>query len=118
MKNEASRLRCGTGARALIALSCAALLAFAPAARAADEPMIEVKRFIVEGENPLSASETEALLKPHLGPHQSLTTLEAAATSLQAAIRAKGYSFHRVIVPAQTPTGGELTLKILPFTLD
>src|SRR6185295_3540545 len=76
------------------------------------------QRFIIEGENPLSAPETEAILKPYLGPHTSLTTLESAASALQDAIRAKGNSFHRVIVPEQRPVGGELTLRILPFVLD
>ena len=102
----------------LIAASCAATLISSGAACAADPPLLEVKRFIVEGSNPLSESETEALLRPHLGPHQSLNTLEAAAIALQEAIRNKGFSFHRVIVPAQQPTSGELTLRILPFILD
>ena len=110
---------CATSGRQfLIAASCAATLISASAASAADPPLLEVKRFIVEGSNPLSAGETDALLNPHLGPHQTLSTLEAAATALQEAIRAKGYSFHRVIVPAQQPTSGELTLRILPFMLD
>lgn len=110
---------CATSGRhLLIAASCAATLISAGAACAADPPLLEVKRFIVEGSNPLSETETEALLRPHLGPHQSLNTLEAAATALQEAIRNKGYSFHRVIVPAQQPTAGELTLRILPFILD
>ena len=109
---------CVLGARrAFIAGSCVAVLLPA-AAQAADPPLLEVKRFVVEGANPLSETETQALLAPHLGPHHSLNTLEAAATALQEAIRDRGYSFHRVIVPAQQPTGGELTLRILPFTLD
>lgn len=108
----------GGAKRALIAVSYALALAFGGAALAADPPLLEVKRFVVEGENPLSEGETQALLRSHLGRHDSLATLEAAATALQEAIRAKGYSFHRVIVPAQQPTTGELTLRILPFTLD
>lgn len=106
------------GWRTLIAMSCAAALLLGAPAQAADAPLLEIKRFIVEGENPLSEGETQALLARHLGPHDSLATLEAAATTLQERIRERGYSFHRVIVPAQQPTGGELTLRILPFTLD
>ena len=100
-----------------IALWCAGVLAAAGVANAADAPLLEVKRFVVEGENPLTQAETEALLRPHLGPHESLATLEAAAEKLQQAIRDRGFSFHRVIVPAQQPTAGELTLRVLPFTL-
>lgn len=103
---------------ALSAVSCAALFFMSAPAHAADQPLLEVKRFIVEGENPLTEAETQALLAPHLGAHADLVTLEAAAIKLQEAIRDRGYSFHRVIVPAQQPTGGELTLRILPFTLD
>jgi hemolysin activation/secretion protein len=109
----------GSAMHALIAASCAAaMLLLAPAAHAADPPLLEVKRFVVEGENPLSESDTQSLLRPYLGPHESLNTLEAAATALQEAIRKKGYSFHRVIVPAQQPAAGDLTLRVLPFMLD
>ena len=106
------------GRDVLMAASCVALLSGAAPVFAADPPLLEVKRFAVEGDNPLSATDTEALLRPHLGPHQSLNTLEAAAAALQEAIRDRGYSFHRVIVPAQQPTQGELRLRILPFLLD
>src|SRR5687768_14452571 len=120
MKSIRNLLQCcaASSRQVLIAASCAATLVAAGATYAADPPLLEVKRFVVEGTNPLSEAETEALLRPHLGPHQSLNTLEAAATALQEAIRGKGYSFHRVIVPAQQPKSGELTLRILPFILD
>lgn len=111
-------LDCGHSWRALLgAASCAAAFVAAPV-MAADAPLLEVRRFVVEGGNPLSASETETILRPHLGRHDSLNTLEAAATALQEAIRAQGYSFHRVIVPAQQPTAGELKLRVLPFMIN
>jgi len=81
-------------------------------------PLLEVRRFVVEGENPLSPQETESILAPHLGAHKSLTTIEAAATALEQAIRQKGYAFYRVIVPAQRPAGGELRLRILHFPIN
>lgn len=90
---------------------------WAQGAQPAGPVLLEVKRFVVEGGNPLSAQETDAVLSPHLGPHSSLSTLEAAARALESAIRARGYAFHRVIVPAQRPTGGELKLQILQFAL-
>jgi hemolysin activation/secretion protein len=79
--------------------------------------LLEVKRFVVVGDNPLSAGETQAVLAPHLGRHTSLSTLEAAAKALETAIRNEGNAFHRVIVPAQRPEGGELKLQILKFVL-
>jgi hemolysin activation/secretion protein len=99
--------------------SCVCFTAAAIPAYAAEEaPLIEVKRFVVEGDNPLSAAETQRVLQPYLGPHSTLASLEGAATALQAAIRGRGYSFHRVIVPAQRPTEGELKLRILPFVVE
>lgn len=102
----------------LLAASCVAALTATGVGGASEPTLLEVNRFVVEGANPLSAAETDALLAPHLGPHQTLNTLEAAAIALQEAIRGRGYSFHRVIVPAQQPTAGELRLRILPFILD
>lgn len=83
-----------------------------------DAVLLEVKRFVIEGDNPLSPQETDAILAPHLGQHKNLKTLEAAATALEATLRERGYSFHRVIVPAQRPTAGDLKLQILRFDLN
>ena len=87
----------------------------APAAMEA--PLLDIKRFIIEGDNPLSESETQALLARHLGPHNDLASIEAAANSLEKAIRDRGQVFHRVIVPAQRPESGELKLRVLKFAL-
>ncbi|HWO42331.1 MAG TPA: POTRA domain-containing protein, partial [Candidatus Eisenbacteria bacterium] len=88
-----------------------------PLSFSAEAPVLEVKRFVIEGENPLSPQETEAILAPHLGPHKSLATLDNAARALERALHARGYSFYRVIVPAQRPVGGELKLRVLHFTV-
>jgi hemolysin activation/secretion protein len=80
--------------------------------------LLEVKRFVVEGDpNPLSPQETAAILARHLGTHRSLDTIEAAARALEDAMREKGYSFHRVIVPAQRPAAGDVRLRVLRFNL-
>jgi hemolysin activation/secretion protein len=106
------------GTLLLIALSWASGAGWAQTAPAASAPILEVKRYVVEGENPLSPQETEMILAPHLGAHNSLTTIEAAAGALEKALRDRGYSFYRVIVPAQRPTGGELKLQVLHFPLN
>ena len=101
-----------------VVVACAFALMANAQTPTSDEPMLlDIKRFVVQGNNPLSAEETEAVLKPYLGPHTSLTTLETAASTLQEAIRSRGFSFHRVIVPAQQPSAGDLTLQILPFVI-
>lgn len=93
----------------------------APAASAASaEPggvLLDVQRFEIVGANPLSDSETAAALAPHLGQHRALGTLEAAAAALEARLREGGYSFHRVIIPAQKPADGVVKLEILQFPL-
>lgn len=86
-------------------------------AAAPGDILLEVKRFEVVGANPLSDSETAGALAPHLGPHRSLATLEAAAAALEARLREGGYSFHRVIIPAQKPVDGVVKLEILQFPL-
>jgi hemolysin activation/secretion protein len=79
------------------------------------EVLLEVRQYAIEGENPLSSEETQAILAPHLGRHTSLASIEAAANALEAVMRDRGYSFHRVIVPAQRPEGGVIKLQILQF---
>ena len=91
--------------------------AAATAPAAADAPLLDIKRFVIEGDNPLSENETQALLAKHLGPHNDLASIEAAANTLEKAIRDRGQVFHRVIVPAQRPESGELKLRVLKFTL-
>jgi hemolysin activation/secretion protein len=91
--------------------------AFACTALAQTELLLEVRQYAIEGENPLSEQETQAILAPHLGRHTSLATLEAAANALEAAMRERGYSFHRVIVPAQRPAEGVVKLQILQFRI-
>ena len=89
-----------------------------PNAAAPAALLLEIKRFVVEGENPLSEAQTNALLASHLGQHSSIVSIEAAAMALERAIRATGQSFHRVIVPAQRPVAGELKVQVLKFRLN
>lgn len=75
---------------------------------------LDVRHFVVEGENPLSQAETMRLLDPFLGQHVGIEGLQAAADTLEQAIRAKGNAFHRVVLPPQE-TGGEVKLKVVVF---
>jgi len=100
-----------------LAAGCAMTAASAIAQPAAPEVLLEVTRYAIEGENPLSEAETQAVLAPHVGRHRALATIEAAALALESALRARGYSFHRVILPGQRPEGGVVKLRILQFPL-
>ncbi len=101
------------------AVMLAVMLCALPAAaqNSAGDLKLAVTRFEVAGDNPLSAAETESVLAPHVRVHNSLEGLEAAAAALEARLREGGYSFHRVIVPAQKPAGGVVRLEILKFPL-
>jgi hemolysin activation/secretion protein len=78
---------------------------------------LEVTRFAVEGENPLSKEETDRILAPFLGEHREIEGIEAAADALQEAVQAKGDPFFRVVVPPQKPTGGVVTLSVVRYAL-
>jgi hemolysin activation/secretion protein len=121
---------CRRAAKVIVAPALLALATLMPAGASAQpaapqsaegpsagEIVLEVSRFEVTGNNPLSASETEALLAPHLGAHRSLATIEAAALALEEVMRERGYSFHRVIVPSQKPAQGVVRLDVLQFPL-
>lgn len=79
---------------------------------------LTVTRFSVDGDNPLSAAETETILRPYLGEHRTLDSLEAAANALESEMREQGFVFHRVIVPAQKPEGGVVTLRVLKWDIE
>lgn len=99
----------------------AAAASTAPASAAPVAPgeiLLDVTRFEVVGANPLSDSETAAALAPYLGTHRSLGTLEAGVAALEARLREGGYSFHRVIIPAQKPVDGVVKLEVLQFPLE
>ena len=83
----------------------------------ASEVLLQVRRYEIVGDNPLTGAEADAVLAPHLGEHRSLGTIEAAANALEARLRERGYSFHRVIVPAQKPAEGVVRLQVLRFPL-
>ena len=106
--------------RCLILLTTllAALLTTVPFARAQQtELTLDVGRYVIEGDNPLSAADTEVVLAPFVGRGKALGDLEAASEALEKAIRGRGYSFHRVIVPAQKPEGGVVKLEVLRYTV-
>ena len=75
-----------------------------------------VSSYIVEGDNPLSAAATQALLAPYTGDAIGIDRLQAAAAALEAAIKDQGYSFMRVVIPPQDAKGA-ITLRVLAFRL-
>lgn len=93
------------------------LLITAEAAEAPAEISFTVTGFQVTGDNPLSAKATEAVLEPYTGRHAGLEGLQAASDALQSELGARGYSFHRVVLPPQTLKDGVVKLEVVEFKL-
>src|SRR5690606_36905749 len=75
-----------------------------------------VSSYTVAGDNPLSASDTQALHAPYTGDAIGIDRLPAAAAALEEAIKDQGYSFMRVVIPPQDAKG-VITLRVLAFRL-
>ena len=101
---------------ALIVLLLAAPSVLAQDAGDSDVVYFTVDRLIVTGDNPLSTAETDALLAPYLGEQAGLLGLQNASAALEQAIRARGYSFHRVVIPPQRGRR-EFELRVLQFVV-
>lgn len=76
-------------------------------------PTLDVTRYQVDGEIPLSAQDAQALLAPFVGPKKTLGDIEGAARALERNLRERGYAFHRVYVPEQKPSDGVVRLGII-----
>lgn len=81
------------------------------------EPTLNIQRYQIDGDSPLTAEETRSLLAPFLGEQRTMGHIEGAARALERAMRERGFAFHRMFVPAQKPAGGEVRLQVLRFTL-
>ncbi len=73
--------------------------------------------FSLDGDNPLGVKQTEDILAPYLGPQSGIEQLRQAAATLEQALIASGYNFHRVNLPPQTLEGGEVKLEILSLVI-
>jgi hemolysin activation/secretion protein len=78
---------------------------------------LSVTQFIVEGDNPLSATDTDAALAPFMGELEGFRDLKAASQALQERLLEQGYTSHRVIIPEQTLRDGVVTLRVIVFTI-
>lgn len=88
-----------------------------PAPTEVIEPTLDIQRYVIEGDNPLSAEETGALLAPFIGEKRTLRHIEGAANALERAMRERGYAFHRMFVPVQKPNAGEIQLQVIGIKL-
>lgn len=92
-------------------------IALGHALTAQAEPTLNVSRYVIDGANPLSESETAAILTPYIGEKQTLAQIEDAAKAFEKALRDRGLVFYRVFVPAQKPDKGEVKLQLTRFSI-
>jgi len=83
----------------------------------AQETRFAVTAYTVEGDNPLSAADTQSLLAQYTGEAMTIDRLQAAASALETALKDRGYGFLRVIIPPQDARG-VITLRVLGFRLN
>lgn len=83
----------------------------------AQETRFAVTAYTVDGDNPLSAADTQSLLAPYTGEAMTIDRLQAAASALETALKDRGFGFLRVIIPPQDARG-TITLRVLAFKLN
>ena len=86
------------------------------AAPASSNPVFTIRGFNVTGENPLPDGDTTKVLAPYLRSDATLETLQKATQALEAALKERGFSLHRVVLPPQE-IGGNVTLNIVKFVI-
>ena len=77
-----------------------------------------VDKLLVEGKSPLAEETINELLSPHQSKRYNLDQLQAVAKSLEQSIRDQGYAFYRVVIPPQSLNQGQITLRIISFSLN
>ena len=75
-----------------------------------------IRGFSVTGKNPLPDNDVTLILAPFLRKPATLENLQAATTTLEAALRDQGFGLHRVILPPQE-VDETITLHLVHFTM-
>ena len=104
---------------ALAGLHGAAHAQAAPAAGALVapvKPVFAIRGFDITGDNPLQGSETTRVLAPFLRADATMDTLQKATAALEAALKARGFALHRVVLPPQALTDA-VKLQIVKFAI-
>lgn len=81
------------------------------------EPTLNVSRYVIDGETPLSEGEIAAILAPYVGEKRTLAQIEEAAKALEKVLRDRGLVFYRVFVPSQKPHDGDIKLQLTRFAI-
>ncbi|HET9680250.1 MAG TPA: ShlB/FhaC/HecB family hemolysin secretion/activation protein [Gammaproteobacteria bacterium] len=78
-----------------------------------DGPTVMVQQFVISGNTLISDATLQAALEPHLNYPQTLADLYAAADTITALYRERGYGLAQTVLPAQRVNSGIVRLEIL-----
>jgi hemolysin activation/secretion protein len=87
-----------------------------PAMTAPAKPVFAIRGFDITGDNPLGGAETTRILAPFLRADATMDTLQKATAALEAALKARGYALHRVVLPPQS-VADAVQLQIVKFVV-
>ncbi len=76
-----------------------------------------VKKFNIEGELPADFDEIDAILFNAQERRYTLKELKALSVTIEEVMRNEGYAFYRVVIPPQSLSTGNVTLKVVSFSL-
>jgi len=79
-----------------------------------DKEKLRVRRFKLEGPQPIDEAQVRALLVPYEGRSLSITEIYEAADHITNLYRSAGYLVAKAYVPAQNAKNGTLRIKIVP----
>lgn len=82
----------------------------------ASSPSFVIRGFDITGDNPLADGEATRILAPYLRADATMETLQKATAALETALKDKGFSLYRVVLPPQE-VGNSVTLNIVKFVV-
>ena len=88
---------------------------------AGDEPQqlhFVVKKFEIQGNNPLSQSETDDVLNYYLGDHYGLEGIQKAIDDFSQKLRDEGFAFYQVILVPQKLDAGVIRLQLVQLKIN
>jgi len=80
------------------------------------KPVFAIRGFDISGDNPLPGAETTRILAPFLRADATIDTLQKATAALEAALKARGFALHRVVLPPQS-VAESVQLQIVKFVV-
>lgn len=77
----------------------------------------DVTTYQISGNSPIGINQSNAVLAPLTGKNLSVEDIQNAAKVLTAEFKARGFGFHRAIVPEQSIDYGIVKIKVVSFSL-